>query len=192
VKRNLAVTIAILMMLPGFALAASMTGKVTGATGASVVWLEAPGKTFPAPEQHVVLDQRNLMFQPHVVVVQVGTTVDFLNSDNVAHNVFWPSLSGDKKAAHNLGTWPKGEKKPFKFEKAGVVPLLCNVHPEMSGYVVVSPTPYFAQTDAAGNYTIANVPDGNYTVTVWHEGAKPVSKPITIKGDTKGDLTAPK
>jgi plastocyanin len=165
---------------------------VTGATGASAVWLEAPGKTFPAPEQHALLDQRNLMFQPHFVVVQAGTTVDFLNSDNVAHNVFWPSVSGDKKAAHNLGTWPKGEKKPYKFDKAGVVPLLCNVHPEMAGYVVVAPTPYFATTDKSGAYKIENVPDGSYTITAWHEGAKNQSKPVAVAGDSKADFTLSK
>jgi hypothetical protein len=69
----------------------------------------------------------------------------------VQHNVFWTSVSGDKKAGHNLGTWPKGEKRPFTFDKAGVVPLLCNVHPEMAGYLIVSPTPYFAETDDSGN-----------------------------------------
>ncbi len=191
-KRTLAVVLAALLIVPALAFAGSLGGKVNGASGTSVVWLDAAGKTFPPSDKHVVIDQRNLMFQPHLVVVQAGTTVEFLNSDNVAHNVFWPAISGDKKAAHNLGTWPKGEKKPFKFDKAGVVPLLCNVHPEMSGYVIVTPSPYYAETDAAGNYTIANVPDGNYTVTVWHEGAKPVSKTVTVKGDTKEDLNAPK
>jgi plastocyanin len=192
VKRIVAVVLAVLVVLPALAFAGSVSGKVTGASGASVVWLEAAGKTFPAPEKHVVIDQRGLSFQPHITIVQAGTTVEFLNSDNVAHNVFWPSISGDKKAAHNLGTWPKGEKKPFKFDKPGVVSLLCNVHPEMSGYLIVSPTPHFAESDASGNYTIANVPDGNYTITVWHEGSKPVSKPLVVKGDTKADLTAPK
>jgi plastocyanin len=72
------------------------------------------------------------MFQPHITVVQVGTTVDFLNSDSVAHNVFWTSIGGNKKLGHNLGTWPKGERKSFKFDTSGAVPLFCNVHPEMS------------------------------------------------------------
>jgi plastocyanin len=180
-----------MVLVPALAFAGSVSGKVTG-SGTSVVWLDT-GKTIPAAaDKHVLVDQRNLMFQPHLVVVQAGTTVDFQNSDNVAHNVFWPAVSGDKKAAHNLGTWPKGDKKPFKFDKPGVVPLLCNVHPEMSGYVIVTPSPYFAETDSSGNYTIANVPDGSYTITVWHEGSKPVSKTITVKGDTKEDLTAPK
>ena len=190
-KRTMAVVVAILV-ISTLASAGTLIGKVNGVSGASVVYLEAAGKTFPAPEKHVVIDQKGLLFQPHVVVVLVGTTVDFLNSDNVAHNVFWPSISGDKKAGHNLGTWPKGEKKPYKFEKAGVVPLLCNVHPEMSGYVVVTPSPYYAETDASGNYKIANVPEGKYTVTAWHEGAKPQSKPVEVTADTKADFTLSK
>ena len=136
------------------------------------------GKTFPAPAAHITIDQKALLFSPHVAVVQAGTTVDFLNSDKVAHNIFWPNVGGNKKLTHNLGTWPSGEKRSFKFDTPGAVPLLCNVHPEMSGYLIVSPTPYFAETDASGNYKIANVPDGSYTVTAWHEGMKQQSKPV--------------
>jgi plastocyanin len=191
-KRIVAIALAV-VMISAIAMAGTLSGKVSGAPGASVVYVDTiPGKTFPAPEKHVVIDQKGLLFQPHVVVVLVGTTVDFLNSDNVAHNVFWPAVSGDKKAGHNLGTWPKGQTKSYKFDKAGVVPLLCNVHPEMSGYVIVAPTPYFAQTDAQGNYKIADVPDGDYKVVAWHEGAKPTPKPLSVKGDTKADLTVTK
>jgi plastocyanin len=189
-------SIATVMVVLGFGLAAwagSISGKVSGGSGASVVYVDAiPGKTFPAPDKHPVMDQKGLMFQPHIMVVQQGTTVDFLNSDNVQHNVFWPSVGGDKKAGHNLGTWPKGDKRSFKFDHPGVAPLLCNVHPEMSGFIVVSPTPYFAETDASGNYKIDNVPDGDYTVTAWHEGMKPKSQPVKVSGDTKADLTVTK
>ena len=168
--------------------AGTVTGKVSGATGKSVVYLDAAGKTFPAPTQQAVIDQKGLQYQPHITVVQAGTTVQFQNSDTVQHNVFWPSVGGDKKASHNLGTWPKGERKPFKFDKAGVVPLLCNVHPEMGGYVVVSPSPYYAETDDAGNFTINNVPDGAYTLTAWHEGGKPTNKPVNVSGSSKVDI----
>ena len=191
-KRTLAIVLAVLVVST-LALAGTLSGKVSGASGVSVVYVDTiAGKTFPAPEKHVLIDQKGLLFQPHIVVVLVGTTVDFLNSDNVAHNVFWPNVGGDKKATHNLGTWPKGEKKSFKFDKAGAVPLLCNVHPEMSGYVIVAPTPYYAETDAQGNYKIANVPDGDYKVVAWHEGAKPGSKQVAVKGDTKADLAVTK
>jgi plastocyanin len=173
--------------------AGTLTGKISGGKGASVVYVEAiPGKTFPAPAEHVVIDQKGLLFQPHLAVVQMGTTVDFLNSDKVAHNIFWPAVSGNKKMSHNMGTWPSGQKRDFKFDAPGVVPLLCNVHPEMSAYIVVSPTPYFALTDADGSYKIANVPDGQYTVSAWHEGLKIQSKPAKVAGDTAADFALSK
>jgi len=186
----------ILAIVAGFALAASagtISGQVSGVAGQSVVYVDTiSGKTFPAPTQHPVIDQKGLVFQPHVASVQVGTTVDFLNSDSVAHNVFWTSVGGNKKLNHNLGTWPKGERKSFKFDTPGAVPILCNVHPEMSAYLVVVPTPYFATSDQAGNYKIENVPDGSYTVIAWHEGAKNQSKPVSVSGDTKADFTLSK
>ena len=186
----LAVLIAGLCMA---AWAGGIEGKVTGMKGHSVVYVDATaGKTFPAPKEHTVMDQKGLVFAPHIMVVQQGTTVEFLNSDNVQHNVFWTSVGGDKKAGHNLGTWPKGEKRPFTFDKVGAVPLFCNVHPEMEGYIIVSPTPYFAQTDDSGNYKIKDAPDGSYTVTAWHEGAKNQSKPVTVAGGGKADFTLSK
>jgi plastocyanin len=192
-KRNVLLIVLVSLTLSLVAQAGSISGKVSGVTGESVVYVEAPaGKTFPAPTQEPVIDQKGLMFQPHIVVVQQGTTVQFLNSDSVAHNVFWISVGGNKKLGHNLGTWPQGEKRPFKFDNPGAVSLLCNVHPEMSGYVVVSPTPYFAKTDKSGEYKIDNVPDGSYSVTAWHEGAKNQSKPVTVAGDSKADFTLSK
>lgn len=173
--------------------AGDIEGKVSGMKGKSVVYVDAiAGKTFPAPKDHPVMDQKGLMFVPHIMPVQQGTTVEFLNSDTVQHNVFWTAIGSDKKAGHNLGTWPKGEKRPYTFDKPGVVPVLCNVHPEMAGYVVVSPTPYFAETDDSGNYKIKDVPDGSYTVTVFHEGAKNQSKPVTVAGGGKADFTLTK
>lgn len=175
------------------ALAGTIHGKVSGVNGESVVYVEAiAGQTFPAPAQHIVIDQKGLMFVPHIVAVEQGTTVDFLNSDSVAHNVFWISVGGNKKLGHNLGTWPKGQKQAFKFDNPGIVPLLCNVHPEMSAYIIVSPTPYFATTDKSGEYKVENVPDGVYSVTAWHEGAKSKSNPVKVAGDTTADFTLTK
>jgi plastocyanin len=192
-NRNFVVIFAAVLMLSLAASAGTISGKVSGVNGESIVYVDTiQGKTFPAPSDHPVIDQKGLMFQPHLMVVQQGTTVDFLNSDKVAHNVFWTSISGNKKLGHNLGTWPQGQKRPFKFDNPGAVPLLCNVHPEMAGYIVVSPTPYFAQTDKSGEYKIDGVPDGSYTVTAWHEGAKNSSKPVNVAGDTKADFTLSK
>jgi hypothetical protein len=133
-----------------------------------------------------------MTFVPHVLVVLKGTTVDFLNSDPVGHNVYWPSISGNKKLAHNMGTWPEGVSKSFTFNDLGVAPLLCNVHPEMSGYVVVVPTPYFALTDKAGEFVIKDVPDGSYTLKTWSEEGKPASQTVNVSGSTSVNITVTK
>jgi plastocyanin len=152
-----------------------------------------PDKKFDPPAQHVLVDQKKMAFLPHVVVVQQGTTVDFLNSDAVGHNVYWPSISGNKKLSHNLGTWPKGDKKSFQFNDVGTVSLLCNVHPEMSGYVVVVPTPYFAVTDKDGNFEIKNIPAGKYTLKTWSEDGKPTTQTADVAAGTATvDLTVRK
>ncbi len=170
--------------------AGTISGKVTGVTGASVVYVETiAGKTFPASAGQPVMAQRRLMFEPHILPVQQGSTVEFLNNDSVAHNVFWPSVGGNKKLGHNLGTWPQNEKRAFKFDTPGAVSLLCNVHPEMSGYIVVVPTPYFAVSSQSGEYRIENIPDGGYSLTVWHEGLKNQSKHVDVAGDAKADFT---
>jgi len=182
-----------LTMVAASAQAGDISGKVTAGKGVSVVYVEAvAGKTFPAPAKPLLMDQKSLSFQPHLLVAPVGATVEFLNSDKVAHNIFWPAINGNKKLGHNLGTWPTDEKRAFKFEAAGVVPLLCNVHPEMSGYIIVTPTPFYAESDETGTFKIPDVPDGSYTVTAWHEGFKTQSKPVTVSGGAKADFTLSK
>lgn len=185
-----------LVAIPGFA--GDIKGKVSvqGLKSAAniAVYVEAvPEKKFEAPSQHVVVDQKKMEFIPRVVVVLQGTTVDFTNSDPVGHNVYWPSISGNKKLTHNLGTWPKGEKKSFQFNDLGVASLLCNVHPEMSGYLVVVATPYFAVTDTDGNYEIKNVPAGKYTLKTWSEDGKPTTQSVDVSGSgATADLTVKK
>jgi plastocyanin len=186
-KRNLLLAVIVTAMMPAMSFAGTLEGKVSA--GTSVVYIEAvPGKNFPSPAKSAEVSQLGLKFVPHVLVVQQGTTVDFQNDDSVQHNVFWPSIGGNKKDAHNMGTWPKGDKRSFKFDHPGVVPLLCSVHSEMSGYIVVSPTPYFAETDSAGNFKIDNVPDGKYTIVAWHEGSKPLKKAVDVAGTSRVDL----
>ena len=78
--------------------AGSISGKVSGMKGRSVVYVDTiAGKTFPAPKEHPVMDQKGLLFSPHILAIQQGTTVEFLNSDNVQHNVFWSAVGNDKR-----------------------------------------------------------------------------------------------
>ena len=192
-KRNVLAVLFMAAVVTAAANAGTIKGKVSGVSGESVIYIEAiAGKTFPAPTSHASMDQKALLFQPHILVVQQGTTVEFQNSDTVAHNVAWSSVGGNKKLAHNMGTWPKGEMRSFKFDNPGAIPLMCYVHPEMSAYVIVSPTPYFATTDKSGEYKIDNVPDGSYSVTAWNEGAKGQSKPVTLSGEATADFTLTK
>ena len=186
------------LLIASASLAGDIKGKVSvqGLKSAEniAVYVDAvPDKKFDAPTTKPLVDQTKMTFVPHVIVVQVGTTVEFLNSDPVGHNVYWPSISGNKKLSHNLGTWPKGEKKGFQFNDVGVASLLCNVHPEMSGYVVVAPTPYFAVTDKSGNYEIKNVPPGKYTLKTWSEDGKVTTQAVELgAGTATADLIVKK
>lgn len=145
----------------------------------AVVYIERiEGKTFPPPTAHPVIDQKNLVFTPRVLPVLKGTTVDFKNSDSVKHNVF---SSRKSPTVFNLGTYSAGTVMSVTFDKPGVVTLLCNVHSEMSAYVLVLETPYFAVTDREGNFAIAGVPPGTYRINFWHEILAGTPQEITVK-----------
>lgn len=146
-----------------------------------VVYIDnVPGKAFLPPVQPAIMDQLQMEFVPHVLVIVKGTTVNFMNDDHVQHNVYWPAINHDRKLAHNMGTWPKGIVKSFTFSDLGDVPLLCKVHAEMSGYIVVVPTPYFAVTNKQGDFTIKDVPPGKYTLKTWSEEARPTAQEVMI------------
>src|ERR1700686_104189 len=189
---NRAAPVAILfgaLFVAGFAQAGDVKGKVS-ATGLKSaenisVYIDAiPGKKFGPPAEHVSVDQRNLKFTPHTTVILRGTTADFLNSDQVAHNVYWPSINGDKKLRRNLTVVSPNQKKSFQFNDLGTAQILCNFHPDMVAYVVVVPTPYFALTGNDGAFTIKNVPPGTYTLKTWSEDGKPTTQTITVTDAT--------
>lgn len=144
-----------------------------------------PSKSFEPPKEHALMDQKNLTFAPHVLPILAGTTVDFLNSDKVLHNVFSPDNCADK---FNLGSWPQGQKRSYTFKQPGcMASLLCNVHPEMEGYIVVVETPYFGVSTKDGTYSIKDVPAGKYTLKIWHEKLK--GKDVAVEVPATGAVT---
>ena len=174
--------------------AGEIHGKVdckglSDSAGAVVYVATLPQKTFAAPKQHATIDQANMKFVPRVLPVLIGTTVDFLNSDSVTHNVFTPDACAGK---FNLGTWPKGQSRSYTFTKECFASLLCLVHPEMEGFVAVVPTPYFAVTGADGLYRIPDVADGSYTVKVWHPRLKGTDRTVAVQGQTAADFVLSK
>ncbi len=144
-----------------------------------VVFIEGiSGNDYPVPEEHGTIGQFDRTFVPHVIAVQKGTIIDFPNSDIVKHNVFSPQ---DGCKQFNLGTYDVGVVKQVIFDKPCIVPILCNVHAEMSAFVAVFDNPYFAVTLKDGNFKIDNIPPGIYTLKTWHERFEPVTKEVKVE-----------
>ncbi|GGB25064.1 hypothetical protein GCM10011380_13300 [Sphingomonas metalli] len=150
------------------AAAAPVAITVRGADGAplsgAVVTVTAPGVAAPVPRGTYAVEQRDIQFQPHVLIVPVGATVAFPNRDKVRHHVY--SFSRPKK--FDLKLYGREDSRTVTFDQPGVVALGCNIHDTMSGFVVVTATPFAIQSDGAGYARFADVPAGRVTVQVWH------------------------
>jgi len=125
----------------------------------AVVFLEGYGNPKP---KNAVIEQKNKAFSPKVVVVPVGSTVAFPNRDAVYHNVF--AEYNAKK--FDLGMYPKGESRSVKFDKPGVVSILCNVHPDMSAFILVVDSSEYVFTDKQGRFSF-DVKPAEYKMEVW-------------------------
>lgn len=166
--------------------------KETGGRGNSevVVWLRAMDPALqrgndPQPKRQKLV-QIHKTFEPHLIVVEVGSLVDFPNRDPFFHNVF-SSFEGKR---FDLGLYEAGTTNSVRFDRAGVSFLFCNIHPEMSAVVVAVDTPYYGISDRGGKVTIANVPDGRYEVHYWSERGLPdslkqLTRTVTISETTR-------
>lgn len=159
-----------------------------------VVYLEQVGDNdFPDPERSAKMDQKGLVFIPHVLPIQRGTTVDFLNNDNDKHNVYF--VNNETGDTEDIGTWMPGESKSRKFERSDAedessktrnpetLISLCKLHLEMAAYVVVMENPFFVMTPIDGDsqkaqFTMKNIPPGEYSLNTWH-------KKLKLKGGSK-------
>src|SRR6266850_2250895 len=130
-----------------------------------VVYVKDPGYRGPLPARHVEMRQENEAFVPRMLTVTKGSTVDFPNADPFFHNVF--SLSG--AANFNLGRYPRGQTRSQTFNKPGVVKVYCQIHSHMSATILVLDHPYFTVPATSGDYELANLPPGEYTIVGWHE-----------------------
>lgn len=178
----------------GVAQGVIVTGHVATYGGPSpnisaVAWLTPVG--LPAGEpplvvpMHAVLRQKNKSFEPHLLAVTKGSIVDFPNLDPWFHNVF--SLFNGKK--FDLGLYEAGTSRTVHFDREGVSYIFCNIHPEMSAVVVVVASSYFSMASKNGEFSIADVPPGRYTLRIWSENALPetlagLSREVEVSGTT--------
>ena len=161
-----------------------------------VVWLTPINPSEPLPSRPTTryrLIQKNKQFEPHLLVLPVGSAVDFPNQDPFFHNVF--SLYKGKR--FDLGLYEAGESRSVHFDKPGISFIFCNIHPEMSAVVMAMSTPFYDISNAAGEVTIENVPDGRYRAEFWYERSsnealQAFTREITVSGDTTlGNIVIP-
>ena len=162
--------------------AGELTGQVTSGgrpVRDAVVFIE--DLRTPPVERRALLDQYNRTFVPHVMVVQVGTRVEFPNHDTVFHNVF--SYRDGKR--FDLGLYPVGSTKVNRFNQPGLVRIFCNIHSNMSAFIWVVDNPFFAKTDKSGHFHLSGVPAGQRAMRVWHErqGSRRVSVDVLREGN---------
>ncbi|NIW78656.1 MAG: hypothetical protein GWN16_03985 [Calditrichae bacterium] len=136
-----------------------------------------------------ILDQTSEKFVPHVLPILVGTSVRFLNSDEVYHNVF--SYSSTK--SFDLGRYAKGKYRSVMFDKPGLVKIYCDIHTHMSAFILVLENPYFTTTDEEGHFEIKNIPPGTYTVKAWYGRWPEKTKTVVVKnsGVTEVEFVLP-
>jgi plastocyanin len=192
-----------LFLFPGWVLAqpSRVTGRVEihsrtrknkspDASGV-VVWLTPVGASLPqsalpvpsSPQLRLV--QKNKQFEPHLLVVPVGASVEFPNRDPFFHNVF--SLFEGKR--FDLGLYEAGTTRNVHFDKPGISYIFCNIHAEMSAVVIALDTPYYAISTSRGDLSIPNVPAGRYQLRVWSEVSLPdelkdMTREITVAGNS--------
>lgn len=155
----------------------------------AVLWLKPlQGSVEFPPSQSFTLLQKNKMFHPHLLVVPVGSTVSFPNSDPFFHNVF--SMFDGRR--FDLGLYEAGSTRTVSFTREGISYIFCNIHPDMSAVILSLVTPYYAIADAGNNFRIASVPEGDYELHVWVEGRrgeKPPRRVHVTQGTTNlGDI----
>lgn len=144
----------------------------------AVVWLKTPppGASWPSGPGKVEMDQKGCIFVPRVVLVPVGGTVEFLNSDRLLHNLH--SASTENPTFNR--TQPRGRAIPIAFAKPEIIRVNCDLHSWMRAWVVVADHPFYALTNEAGEFALPSVPPGTYTLQIWQEALGTTSREISV------------
>jgi plastocyanin len=145
-----------------------------------------PGATWPVALPIVQMDQEQCVFVPRVVVVPVGGTVEFLNTDRLLHNLHSASTGNP---TFNR-TQPRGRTIPIMFKKAEIIRVDCDLHPWMRAWVVVAEHPFYAVTNDQGEFSLDNVPPGAYTLQLWHESLGAMTQNVTVRDEAITTVTA--
>jgi plastocyanin len=151
-------------------------GEATKDFDGTVVYLVSKGAPPRFAETRAQMAMNGRQFAPRVRVVTTGSTVEYANQDPFSHNIFSTAAG----AAFDLGTYGGGVAKSTPFKKAGAFPVYCNIHAQMTAFVVVVSTPYFTQAGADARWKISGVPAGKYVLHVWHERATEVTQDVDI------------
>lgn len=137
------------------------------------------GRTFQPPQQPSVFEQKGCQYKPHVLAMQANQKLNVVNSDETTHNIH-PTPNNNRE--WNM-TQPHGMPLEQTFAREEIaIPVKCNVHPWMKGYIAVLKHPYFAVTDKNGSFELKDLPPGNYTITAWQEKLAPQTQKITVGG----------
>jgi len=153
-----------------------------------VVFLDATERahaTTPRSPAPVTMASHDLRFVPEVLPVVAGTTVEFANQDTIYHNVF----SKAKTKTFDLGFYERGQSRSVVFNQTGLVKVYCDIHSRMVGYILVLSNPYFAVTDAKGQFTIREIPDGRYVVRAWQRFGPEAQQTVTFAGAQATPMT---
>ncbi len=159
-----------------------ITTKPAGLQAQAVVYLEdGPKEDAPSRLQSVTIENRAMNFIPFVAVVAAGGRVVFANTDPFPHNVFSPD-----NEKFNMGNIPQNGAHAKVFKNPGAYSLLCNLHPGMLGYLLVTPSTWAVKADAKGHYVMKHVPNGTYKATAWAPRQALVTQSVTV---ADGDVT---
>jgi plastocyanin len=144
---------------------------------AQLVYVEKVASPAAPPAAPVFMNQKGLKYVPHLLPVVAGTQIIFRSADAELHNVY---ARGPKKVLFNDAVLPNMQSQPKRFDEPGAVHLTCNVHKEMSAWIVVLQNSFFAIPEKDGSFTIEGLPAGTYTVRVWGEELSDEQKAKTM------------